>query len=400
MAKALKYIGTVLAFLIVCGLCLYAVNSMYDARVKDSYYGEIGNLYASTAKNQGIILQQISANSGDNLLIFGSSELGSVLQPFHPAYFFAGKKDGFQVNLIGRGYSQSLIHAINIGALGEDLKGGKVVLIISPQWFSEGGLEPANFNMNFSEQQFYSFMQNTSIDKSLKLKVAGRVKELAGQDSLFENTLLYSELYTRDNILSNTALALSAPYYGLNYYLFSIKDKINAQKTLNDSRESVMIPKDSSILNWEKEKEDAVLAGKSQANNNEFLIENKYYDTNIKNKVDSLKGSMKLSSYSSSPEYGDFRLLLDICKSEGIKPLIVSVPVNGRWYDYCGFDKSKRQEYYNNIKQIVASYDFDIADFSGYEYEDYFLKDTMHLGWKGWVYVDEAIDRYYHKDQR
>lgn len=29
------------------------------------------------------------------------------------------------------------------------------------------------------------------------------------------------------------------------------------------------------------------------------------------------------------------------------------------------------------------------------EYEDYFLKDVMHLGWKGWVYVDEAIDKYY-----
>ncbi|MRA75355.1 hypothetical protein GH868_28020, partial [Bacillus thuringiensis] len=24
-----------------------------------------------------------------------------------------------------------------------------------------------------------------------------------------------------------------------------------------------------------------------------------------------------------------------------------------------------------------------------------FLKDHMHLGWKGWVYIDEAIQQFY-----
>ncbi|MCY8210741.1 hypothetical protein MOC18_04865, partial [Bacillus spizizenii] len=25
----------------------------------------------------------------------------------------------------------------------------------------------------------------------------------------------------------------------------------------------------------------------------------------------------------------------------------------------------------------------------------YFMKDTIHIGWKGWVYVDKAIDEFY-----
>ncbi|MBQ8338212.1 MAG: hypothetical protein IJY33_03625, partial [Oscillospiraceae bacterium] len=34
---------------------------------------------------------------------------------------------------------------------------------------------------------------------------------------------------------------------------------------------------------------------------------------------------------------------------------------------------------------------------SGYEYEEYFLCDTMHLGWKGWLKVNEEIDKFYHE---
>ncbi len=45
-------------------------------------------------------------------------------------------------------------------------------------------------------------------------------------------------------------------------------------------------------------------------------------------------------------------------------------------------------------KQIRAK-GFQVADFSGHEYDPYFMKDTIHIGWKGWVYVDKAIDEFY-----
>jgi len=37
------------------------------------------------------------------------------------------------------------------------------------------------------------------------------------------------------------------------------------------------------------------------------------------------------------------------------------------------------------------------ADFSDKEYEKYFLKDIMHMGWKGWVYFDEAVFNFYNQ---
>ena len=91
------------------------------------------------------------------------------------------------------------------------------------------------------------------------------------------------------------------------------------------------------------------------------------------------------------------QLFLDICKDLKIEPLLISVPVNGRWYDYTGFSKEDRNQYYQNIRDIASKNNVELADFSDKEYELYFLKDIMHLGWKGWVYLDEAIYNFYQK---
>ena len=37
-----------------------------------------------------------------------------------------------------------------------------------------------------------------------------------------------------------------------------------------------------------------------------------------------------------------------------------------------------------------------LADFSQEEYEPYFLYDTQHLGWKGWLDVTQACIRFEH----
>ena len=41
-----------------------------------------------------------------------------------------------------------------------------------------------------------------------------------------------------------------------------------------------------------------------------------------------------------------------------------------------------------------------MADFSNKEYEEYFLKDIMHLGWKGWVYLDDKVYQFYKKQAK
>ena len=90
-----------------------------------------------TEKITGEYLVEISAAQDDTLLIFGSSELRTTYIPTHPANFFAGKRAGFQVDLIGRGSCQSLIHAIEHALLVSDIginptDDGRVIRLVFP----------------------------------------------------------------------------------------------------------------------------------------------------------------------------------------------------------------------------------------------------------------------------
>ncbi|MFV5916756.1 D-alanyl-lipoteichoic acid biosynthesis protein DltD, partial [Bacillus cereus] len=60
-----------------------------------------------------------------------------------------------------------------------------------------------------------------------------------------------------------------------------------------------------------------------------------------------------------------------------------------------GFPKERREAYYKKVHEQIEKAGYPIADFSNHEYDKYFLKDHMHLGWKGWIYIDEVIQQFY-----
>ena len=90
--------------------------------------------------------------------------------------------------------------------------------------------------------------------------------------------------------------------------------------------------------------------------------------------------------------------MFEICRQKGIEPLFIHVPLHGGWSDYTGFTAERRQQYYENVRGIAMEYGVEMLDLTGYEYEEYFLCDVMHLGWKGWLEVDRALIDYYYDD--
>ena len=110
------------------------------------------------------------------------------------------------------------------------------------------------------------------------------------------------------------------------------------------------------------------------------------------------QGSEANLSYTESVEYDDLRILFQICNEKGIEPLFVHVPMHGQWSDYTGFTADRRQQYYENVRQIAGEYGIQMLDLTGYEYEPHFMCDVMHLGWKGWLQVDRALIDYYYAD--
>lgn len=398
-----RFIPLALALVLVW-LAVSSFNDVMASKVNALYAPNFGN-ELNQQKNLGTVLQKAALDRGDSIPVFGSSELSETYREFHPVTFFQGKYQGIQYNLIGRGHSQSLIHLLNLGALGDTLKDEKVVIIISPQWFTKTGLTSDNFMSNFSQQQYLAFMTNDSIDQGIKTDVTRRVGSLLGPEVQTE-IKAHAHLSAGNTAYGQILLGILKPYYELKTTLLTTKDlyqsyKLFAGKPLQPVHSSangadvVQERVNGLKIDWEAERKRAIKLGEEQSSNNDYRIENGYFDQYIRKTLSEYKRYLKGQSYLESPEYEDLELMLRLCREQGIKPLFISIPVNGPWYDYGGFPKEDRQAYYEKVRKLITSYGFELADFADHEYDAYFLKDTMHLGWKGWVDVNEAILSYY-----
>ncbi|NLM60566.1 MAG: D-alanyl-lipoteichoic acid biosynthesis protein DltD [Clostridiales bacterium] len=393
-------IGVVLLFAAAGELIKHNMPPYLDSIGDDNYIEKITGLY----------LVEQSAKRDSNIIIYGSSELRTLNISTHPANFFRGQRNGIQVNLVGRGSCQSLIHAINIAATGDALTGKKVMLITSPQSYVRDGIAPDLFMANFSEQQYLTLMLDDSIPDHIKQYISGRVAELTGRynDITGSSMHKYDAVGAMTEIASNNSLTadvlniIMRPYYRFSKWLFDLRDLIASKKLIeNVAEKSQGMQKAGSGtgIDWESELRAAVAEAEKMTDNNEFGMLNDYYTTYIGRKLNQQKNKDKDLSYSVSKEYDDLEILLEICKLKGIEPLFVHVPLHGEWSDYTGFTKEQREQYYQNVRDIVGRYEnVTMIDLTGYEYEKYFLCDVMHLGWKGWLEVDKAIERCYREN--
>ncbi|MBU3186962.1 D-alanyl-lipoteichoic acid biosynthesis protein DltD [Clostridium estertheticum] len=401
MRKLRVFVCCIFIVIIISGGLLFCTQSYYEGLISKKYYDEFGeNLTVQKFKSP--ILQSMGARQNDNLLMFGSSEFVHTIGYYtQPIKFFNGKKDGFQINLIGKGGYTCLIHVANFGALGTELKDQKVVFVVSPQWFLKGGVSGKDIEANSSELQIYGFLFNRKISLATKQKFSKRIMSIhySKTNKNFDIIRRYCSLYSNKDLISTSKRYLLTPYYWIRYELLVLQDDISSNKYLkSNSKLTKYIKPLRTNINWNDELKKASSIAKSKSNNNKFGMDNIAYNNSFKKNLQKTKGSMKNDSYKVSPEYEDFKLMLDVCTEEGIKPLFLNIPVNGKWYDYAGFNKSDRLAYYKKIDNMVSSYGFEVADFSNYENEEHFLMDDSHIGWKGWIHVNEAIDKYYNKN--
>lgn len=384
------------AFLIAMILVLISVKGL-DIYLKKQLTDNIDKLYYynSDIKNSNDFVMN-NVLKKENIAVLGSSELFSNDNIAYPPYLYNYGYSNYNSILMGRGYMQSIHHAMSIGALSNNIKNNKVVLIISPQWFTESHLSSDIYSSRFSESNYIEFLKNKNISKENKIKVAERLENLLTSDPTeLEKINKYEDIYLYHNSI-NPINFLKLKVY--NSFM-NLKNNYNLVKELKEINNSVDYNSyvDTNKIDYDELLKEAESVGKSQSTTNEFGIEDNYFNTYVKDDLEIRKNSEQNSSYVKSKEYDDLQLFLDICKDLEIEPLLISVPVNGRWYDYIGFSKQDREQYYQNIRDIASKNNVELADFSDKEYELYFLKDVMHLGWKGWVYLDEAIYNFYQK---
>ena len=354
----------------------------------------------SAVSFQGTILQEKALASPDILPIYGSSEFSSYSE-FHPSRIFEGKPSGFAPFLVGRGGSQDIIHALNMAALGDSLQDKKIAIILSSQWFSSEGIVPGYFNQNFSPLHVYRMLFSDKLSESTKQQLSKRLLEFP---ATFNEHPTLQALLSQQIATGQTTSFRSVSLDVKGRIEMAALEAKDAAKTINLTRQlnpdyiaRNVTTTASALPTWPALKAKATEQGKAATQNNEFGISDEYYSEHIQAKLEANKGSSSKAALYPSPEYQDLELLLQILQEVKAKPMFMIVPVNGLWYDYTGFPIEERKAYYARIESMVREKGFQISNFGDHEYEKYFLQDIMHLGWKGWVYVDESLDHFYHE---
>lgn len=317
----------------------------------------------------------LAADADDSYLLFGSSELSTSASavPEVPASIFAGYDFGLDLTYVGEAYDQSLWQAIALGAYAPEYDKDRVVLIVSPGWFTDGGMDNETFGLRFSYNLYREFCNNDAISDASKAYVMQRLAEQGIDEATIQ------------------AGMRTAPQDYLNDLVFAAKDDLSLRRDLKEVRKKAVdtskkeqAPDFDTLRAWALEDAKA-------ASTNDWGIQDAYYEKNVVPEMDRLKDLHADETYLDTPEYNDFIFFLKIAQETGLKPLVVISPVQGDFYDLEGISKTTRQGCYERIRAICDLYGAEYADFSDAEYEKYFLCDVVHFGWTGWVAVEEAI---------
>jgi D-alanine transfer protein len=315
---------------------------------------------------------------------FGSSELRRI-DEFHPSVLAKKYDRDYRPFLFGKAGTQSLTHYGFLISMKDELRGKKAIFIVSPQWFVPGGVPEAYFKMYFSPLQMY--------DNLIAMK-----KPNDG-DRYYATRLLRYGFIQQQSILCDILREVEkgvAPkgfhklYCQIQYELLMQEDQIYGrigipQRDLKQYTKG--LPDEYSLRKLD---ELARRIGEASSTNNDFQIKNSFYKKRLSMDIKRLHNAQKSYDYTKSLEFGDFELVLSKMAELDMDVLFILPPVNGLWSDYTGFSQDMLQEWAKKIRFQLEDQGFtNILDLTTKYREDYFMQDTIHLGWRGWVAIDE-----------
>ena len=337
--------------------------------------------------------QKVRALSDPNMRFipfFGSSEW-IRFDSMHPAVLAEKYNRSYRPYFLGQAGAASLNQYFGMQQILPEIENKQAVFVISPQWFTEEDYEPAFFQNYFNNDQLTAFLENQSGDTAAKhaairllkqnpnVALKGIVQKLSKGEELSEVDQVAINIFARFN-------ERQASLFGR----FSIRGKLKYKEHVENYLKD--LPDQFSYQELEKiARKDA----EANTTNNDMGMENHFYTREVKKDLKKWEGYQKNYNFLKSSEYNDLQLVLNQFAKSKVNVLFVIQPVNKKWMDYTGLREDMYQHAVEKIRYQLESQGFtNIADFSKNGGDPYFIKDTIHLGWLGWLAFDKAVDPF------
>lgn len=341
-------------------------------------------------KNQGLAFQRATAHASNVLPIYGSSELRLPPAPERGSVFFSTAPTGFQLSPVGSGGTNTLIMLQKIGALGSKLRGKRIAISLSPGWFFPARPGWHGYKANFSAMAAIELVFGNALDFELKRCIASRMLECP---STFENRPLLEfalERLASGKWFDRVLFSALWPAGKLQIALLRLEDHLGALHHIQHEKKPPPVLREQA-LDW------PMLIARTSRSKPTDVGTDKELSTSERQIAPGSRDLVFRSGIKVSPEWIDLELLLRSLTAVHARPMILSMPIGGNFYDHAGVSRAAREEYYVKLRTLVQKYHFPVVDFEDHDEDPGFLiRHQSHLTAKGWVYYDRALDDFFH----
>jgi D-alanine transfer protein len=271
------------------------------------------------------------------------------------------------------------------------LRGKKLAFSLSPGWFCtpKPGIE--GYKGNFSPMAATEIVFGTALDFRLKRDIAARMLQFP--ETLEQRPFLEFALrrLASGRLLDRLVFYALWPVGKIQTALFELEDHWAALHHIRHRTKPPPPRLQEETIDWEQ---FVAKASKAKAADAGRIQQPSQTDRKI------TQGSRDvgfLTGVKTSTAWIDLDLLLRCLAAVQARPLILSMPLSGDFYDHAGISRSARDEFYKKLPALVDHHHFPVIEFQEHDEDPAFLiRHESHLTAKGWAYYDRALDDFFH----
>ena len=389
----LKRLWLIFGPIFVAGLLVFLLICFYPSSPSHNLMEEKYSAASVSTESFKERSQKVRALTDPNMRFipfFGSSEW-IRFDSMHPGVLAEKYNRSYRPYFMGQAGAASLSQYFGMQQITSELENKQAVFVISPQWFTKEDQDSVTFQTYFNNDQLTAFLENQSGDAASQYAANRLLKQnpRVPMKGIVEKIAKDEQLSDFDQTMVNLSSEFNERQAAL-FGQFSIRGRLKYKDYIEKYLNSL-----PAQFSYEELENIARKDAEANTTNNDMGMENHFYTREIQKDLKKWEGYQKNYNFLKSSEYNDLQLVLNQFAKSNVNVLFVIQPVNKKWMEYTGLSEEMYQHAVEKIRYQLESQGFtNIADFSKNGGDPYFVKDTIHLGWLGWLAFDKVVNPF------
>lgn len=356
------------------------------------------------ARVRGLALNLAALRRTSSIPVFGSSEL-SVDVRFRADRFFGDRAPEHPMHVMAGGGVVLLNHVVEVGALASTLRDRSSILFLAPveiimaqerrSWFFAG---------NFSRLQTATVLANDMLSDTLRRDIASLLARypsalamdpvVAGAARLTRGDASRSERLLAEAL--RPALALDAAWLRESDFIRSASELPHSA----DRRPSIdsLVRSASDTVAWDALTAVAHAQWEKNSRSNAYGFPDGMWQKMMAREAKGQRlqyGAQFAAQITSPIAWQELSVLLRTLSAAHSQPLVVCLPMAGRYMEATGATPATRAAFYARLQAMTSAAGVTLIDFRTKDLVPGLLDGIEnHLSPEGWLLVDRAIASY------